>query len=79
MEVYGGQQAIYEGSDVKKVAPVKKEIKKAAPLEKGEEGFKGKVVYRYDKKAKKPKRLPMMISKCSSGAMYIAMITGATS
>ena len=60
---------VYEGSDVKKVAPVKKEIKKAAPLEKGEEGFKGKVVYHYDKKAKKPKRLPMMISKCSSGAM----------
>lgn len=44
---------IYEGSDVKKVAPVKKEIKKAAPLEKGEEGFKGKVVYRYDKKGQK--------------------------
>lgn len=36
-----------------KVAPVKKEIKKAAPLEKGEEGFKGKVVYRYDKKGQK--------------------------
>lgn len=53
MEVCGGQQAIYEGSDVKKVAPVKKEIKKAAPLEKGEEGFKGKVVYRYDKKGQK--------------------------
>ena len=43
----------YEGSDVKKKAPAKKEIKKAAPLEKGEEGFKGKVLYRYDKKGQK--------------------------
>ena len=51
-KVWYTQKYVYEGIDIPKEVPEKMVVqpKEKVALEKTEEGFRGKVVYRYDKK-----------------------------
>ena len=54
-KVWYTKKYVYEGSDIPKEVPEKMVVqpKEKVALEKTEEGFRGKVVYRYDKKGQK--------------------------